>query len=111
MQFMVNISDFLMNQIKSYSWLNIENVPDGTQILKILRHLSKNWLKFSVGQPKNEATFSKNRLMKAQIFRKFQWFCWFFSKRTISRESWRASNKSFKGRGFADAGLNNLVFA
>jgi hypothetical protein len=36
---MVKISDFLLHQIKSYSRINIENVPDGTQILKILRHL------------------------------------------------------------------------
>jgi hypothetical protein len=33
----------------------------------------------------------KNSFMKGQIFGKFQWFCWFFSKRTISRESWRAA--------------------
>jgi hypothetical protein len=37
---MVNFSDFSMNQKKSYSRMNIENVPDGTQILKILRHMS-----------------------------------------------------------------------
>ncbi len=62
------------------------------------------------------AAFSKNRLMKGQIFRKFQWFCWFFSKRTISRESWRAAEKNFKSRvrpagsGLADAVLNSLIF-
>ncbi len=60
------------------------------------------------------AALSKNRLMKGQIFRKFQWFCWFFSKMTISRESWRAAEKSFKGRmrpagrGLADADLHKL---
>jgi hypothetical protein len=39
MQFIVKISIFLIHQIKSYSGINIENVPDGTQILKILRHV------------------------------------------------------------------------
>jgi hypothetical protein len=33
------IAIFLMHQIKSYSGINIENVPDGTQILKIVRHI------------------------------------------------------------------------
>jgi hypothetical protein len=56
-------------------------------------------------QMRPRAAFSKKRLMKGQIFRKFQWFCWFFSKRTISRETLRAAKKSFKGRGLADAGL------
>jgi hypothetical protein len=37
---MVKISDFLMNQKKSYSRINNETVPDGTQILKILRHMA-----------------------------------------------------------------------
>jgi hypothetical protein len=50
-----------------------------------------------------------------QIFRKFQWFYWFFSKRMISRESWRAAEKSFKGRmrpvgrRLADAGVNSVT--
>jgi hypothetical protein len=56
-------------------------------------------------QMRPRAAFSKNRLMKGQFFRKFQWPCWFFPKRTISRESWRAAEKSFKGRGLADAVL------
>jgi hypothetical protein len=66
-------------------------------------------------QIRPRAAFSKNRLMKGRIFRKFQSFCWFFSKRTISRKSWRAAEKSFKGRlrpagrGLADPALEGPI--
>ncbi len=44
--------NFLMHHIESYSRLNIENIPDWTKILKILRHISmkifpKYFLEFS----------------------------------------------------------------
>jgi hypothetical protein len=89
---------------ENLTWYNLNQINDTHNTQKIIiniicllqRRPTQMWAR---------AAFSKNRLMKGQIFRKFQWFCWFFSKRTISRESWRAAEKSFKGRGLADAGL------
>jgi hypothetical protein len=57
-QFKVEISDFLINQIKSYSWINDENAPDGTQILKILRYMCRLFSK----QPKTIFVLRKSKL-------------------------------------------------
>ncbi len=43
-------------------------------------------------QMRPRAAFSINRLMKGQIFRKFQWFCWFFSLK-ISNTDFMTNSK------------------
>jgi hypothetical protein len=67
MQFIVKISIFLMHQIKSYSGINIENVPDETQILKILRQISNlsfafifNWVYYQINNLKIQSYSEKS---------------------------------------------------